>query len=139
LVASEVAERQPIRARAAQVYRVQRRKPNGYEGEICRDHHSASTSSCRAGGAALEGPVHGGPGHGEQFGQIDDFLADLANAYKPPSTIRAYRGDLIAFAAHHDGEIAGVTAAPVRSPATIRNRNDSRPVCPLEITTYRIR
>ena len=27
-----------------------RRKPNRYEGEICRDHHSASTSSCRAGG-----------------------------------------------------------------------------------------
>ena len=24
--------------------------------------------------AALEGPVHGGPGHGEQFGQIDDGL-----------------------------------------------------------------
>ena len=40
--------------------------------EVCRDRHSASTSSCRAGGAALEGPVHGGPGHGEQFRQIGD-------------------------------------------------------------------
>ena len=34
---------------------------------------------------------------------IDDFLTDLANANKPRNTIRAYRGDLIAFAAHHDG------------------------------------
>ena len=40
--------------------------------EVCRDRHSASTSSCRAGGAVLEGPVHGGPGHGEQLGQIGD-------------------------------------------------------------------
>jgi hypothetical protein len=29
---------------------------------------------------------------------IDDFLTDLANANKPRNTIRAYRGDLIAFA-----------------------------------------
>ena len=53
----------------ARGYRVQAPKPNGYVGEVCRGHHSASTSSCRAGGAALEGPVHGGPGHGEQFGR----------------------------------------------------------------------
>ena len=46
---------------------------------------------------------------------IDDFLADLANANKPRNTIRAYRGDLIAFAAHHDGDIARLTAAPVRA------------------------
>jgi integrase len=46
---------------------------------------------------------------------IDDFLADLANANKPRNTIRAYRGDLISFAAHHDGEISGLTAAPVRA------------------------
>ena len=46
---------------------------------------------------------------------IDDFLADLANANKPRNTIRAYRGDLIAFAAHHDGEVAALTAAPVRA------------------------
>ena len=42
---------------------------------------------------------------------IDDFLTDLANANKPRNTIRAYRGDLVAFAAHHDGEIGGITAA----------------------------
>src|SRR5258707_9057228 len=46
---------------------------------------------------------------------IDDFLTDLANANKPRNTIRAYRGDLTGFAAHHDGEIAGLTAAPVRA------------------------
>jgi integrase/recombinase XerC/integrase/recombinase XerD len=46
---------------------------------------------------------------------IDNFLTDLANANKPRNTIRAYRGDLIGFAAHHDGEIAGLTAAPVRA------------------------
>jgi integrase/recombinase XerD len=46
---------------------------------------------------------------------IDDFLTDLANANKPRNTIRAYRGDLIAFAAHHDGDIAALTAAPVRA------------------------
>src|SRR5262245_27358732 len=47
--------------------------------------------------------------------KIDDFLTDLANANKPRNTIRAYRGDLIAFAAHHDGEIGELTAAPVRA------------------------
>jgi len=46
---------------------------------------------------------------------IDDFLTDLANANRPRNTIRAYRGDLIRFAAHHDGDIAGLTAAPVRA------------------------
>ncbi|MGH3210568.1 MAG: site-specific integrase [Trebonia sp.] len=46
---------------------------------------------------------------------IDGFLTDLANANKPRNTIRAYRGDLVAFAAHHDGEIGEVTAAPVRA------------------------
>src|ERR1035438_9368624 len=48
-------------------------------------------------------------------GHIDDFLGDLANANKPRNTIRAYRGDLIAFAAHHHGEVADLTAAPVRA------------------------
>jgi len=38
---------------------------------------------------------------------------DPANANGPRNTIHAYRGDLIAFAAHHDGEIAGLTEAPV--------------------------
>src|ERR1700731_366007 len=46
---------------------------------------------------------------------IDDFLTDLANANKPRNTIRAYRSDLIAFAAHHDGEIAALTAVPIRA------------------------
>ena len=46
---------------------------------------------------------------------IDDFLADLANANKPRNTIRAYRGDLTGFAAHHDGDIGELTAAPVRA------------------------
>ncbi len=46
---------------------------------------------------------------------IDDFLTDLANANKPRNTIRAYRSDLIGFAAHHDGDIAGLSAAPIRA------------------------
>lgn len=54
------------------------------------------------------------PGH-PLAAHIDDFLTDLANANKPRNTIRAYRGDLVAFAAHHDGEIGGITAAPVRA------------------------
>src|SRR5450755_5075890 len=54
------------------------------------------------------------PGH-PLARHIDDFLTDLANANKPRNTIRAYRGDLIAFAACHDGEIADLTAAPVRA------------------------
>jgi hypothetical protein len=54
------------------------------------------------------------PGH-PLARHIDDFLIDLANANKPRNTIRAYRGDLIAFAAYHDGEIGDLTAAPVRA------------------------
>jgi len=54
------------------------------------------------------------PGH-PLARHIDDFLTDLANANKPRNTIRAYRGDLIAFAAHHDGDIPAITAAPVRA------------------------
>src|SRR5271165_3790678 len=54
------------------------------------------------------------PGH-PLARHIDDFLTDLANANKPRNTIRAYRGDLIAFASHYDGEVAGLTAAPVRA------------------------
>src|SRR5260370_30023008 len=53
------------------------------------------------------------PGH-PLARHIDDFLTDLANANKPRNTIRAYRGDLIAFASHHDGDIAGLSAVPVR-------------------------
>ena len=54
------------------------------------------------------------PGH-PLARHIDDFLTDLANANRPRNTIRAYRGDLIAFAAHHDGDITDITAAPVRA------------------------
>lgn len=46
---------------------------------------------------------------------LDDFLTDLANAGASAHTRRAYRGDLIAFAAHHGEEIAELTAAPVRA------------------------
>jgi integrase/recombinase XerD len=54
------------------------------------------------------------PGH-PLARHIDDFLTDLANANKPRNTIRAYPGDLIPFAACHDGEIGELTAAPVRA------------------------
>src|SRR6266581_3828060 len=54
------------------------------------------------------------PGH-PLARHIDDFLTDLANANKPRNTIRAYRGDLIAFAAWHDDEIGALSAAPVRT------------------------
>src|SRR6516164_10120186 len=46
---------------------------------------------------------------------IDDFLTDLANANKSRQTVRAYRGDLIAFAAYHDREIGELTAVPIRA------------------------
>lgn len=46
---------------------------------------------------------------------FDDFLTDLRNGNASDHTIRAYRGDLLAFAAHHDGETAALTAAPVRA------------------------
>uniref|UniRef100_UPI003F4912A4 tyrosine-type recombinase/integrase n=1 Tax=Streptosporangium sp. CA-256172 TaxID=3240076 RepID=UPI003F4912A4 len=46
---------------------------------------------------------------------LDDFLTDLANAGKSAHTRRAYRSDLIAFAAHHGEELAELTAAPVRA------------------------
>src|SRR5579863_8049829 len=54
------------------------------------------------------------PGH-PLARHIDDFLTDLANVNKPRNTIRAYRSDLIAFAAHHDGETGSITAVPVRA------------------------
>jgi len=46
---------------------------------------------------------------------LGDFLTDLSNANASGQTIRAYRGDLIRFAGHHDGEIGALTAAPVRA------------------------
>ncbi|MET9243017.1 tyrosine-type recombinase/integrase [Nonomuraea sp. NPDC003709] len=46
---------------------------------------------------------------------LNDFLTDLANAGASAHTRRAYRGDLIAFAAHHGEELGELTAAPVRA------------------------
>ncbi len=46
---------------------------------------------------------------------LGDFLTDLGNANSSAQTIRAYRGDLFHFAAHHDGEIGELDAAPVRA------------------------
>ncbi|MEU8901325.1 tyrosine-type recombinase/integrase [Nocardia sp. NPDC048505] len=46
---------------------------------------------------------------------IEDFLTDLTNANKPPNTIRAYRGDLAAFAEHYDGDLAMMGVEPVRA------------------------
>src|SRR6266702_1974659 len=54
------------------------------------------------------------PGH-PLARHVDDFLTDLANANKPRNTIRAYRGDLIAFAAHHDAGPKELSAAPVHA------------------------
>ncbi|MEV0825035.1 site-specific integrase [Nonomuraea rubra] len=46
---------------------------------------------------------------------LDDFLTGLANAGASAHTRRAYRGDLIAFAAHYGEEIAKLTATPIRA------------------------
>ncbi|GAA3617924.1 tyrosine recombinase XerC [Nonomuraea rosea] len=46
---------------------------------------------------------------------LDDFLTDLANAGASAHTRRAYRGDLIAFAAHYGEEIGELTATPIRA------------------------
>ncbi|MBF6102193.1 tyrosine-type recombinase/integrase [Nocardia cyriacigeorgica] len=46
---------------------------------------------------------------------IEAFLTDLANANRPANTLRAYRGDLTAFAEHVDGGAAAVDVAAVRS------------------------
>jgi integrase/recombinase XerC/integrase/recombinase XerD len=46
---------------------------------------------------------------------IGAFLTDLSNANASTQTIRAYRGDLVGFAGHADGEIGELSAAPVRA------------------------
>ncbi|BCY11121.1 hypothetical protein L3i22_062090 [Actinoplanes sp. L3-i22] len=46
---------------------------------------------------------------------IDAFLTDLANGTASAHTIRAYRGDLLQFAAHHDAGPGELTVAPVRA------------------------
>ncbi|MEU2035275.1 tyrosine-type recombinase/integrase [Nocardia amamiensis] len=42
-------------------------------------------------------------------------MTDLRNANKPANTIRAYRGDLTAFAQHYDGDLAVMGVEPVRA------------------------
>ncbi|MEV6252747.1 hypothetical protein ACIHAX_15865 [Nocardia sp. NPDC051929] len=54
---------------------------------------------------------------------IEDFLTDLANANRPADTLRAYRGDLTAFAEHYDGDLAGMGVNPVRVPVAQRLRS----------------
>lgn len=44
-----------------------------------------------------------------------DFLTDLTNSASSAHTVRAYRGDLVQFAAHVDGTASELTAAPVRA------------------------
>ncbi|WP_433235897.1 site-specific integrase [Streptosporangium sp. CA-135522] len=44
-----------------------------------------------------------------------DFLTDLADTGASPHTRRAYRGNLVAFAAHHGEEIDALTAASIRA------------------------
>jgi integrase/recombinase XerD len=46
---------------------------------------------------------------------LNEFLTDLRNGNASVHTIRAYRGDLLAFAAHHDAGPGELTAAPVRT------------------------
>ncbi|WP_406314612.1 tyrosine-type recombinase/integrase [Streptosporangium sp. NBC_01639] len=45
---------------------------------------------------------------------LDDFLTDCKNANGSAHTLRAYRGDLLQFFAHHDDEVSELTAAPIR-------------------------
>jgi len=46
---------------------------------------------------------------------LSDFLTDLGNANASAHTIQDYRGDLLQFAAHDDGEIGDLSAGPVRA------------------------
>jgi integrase/recombinase XerC/integrase/recombinase XerD len=79
-----------------------------------RQHPSIPGYLATAGTPAERAALDALPGH-PLAAHIDDFLTDLANANKPRNTIRAYRGDLIAFAACHDGGVEAITAAPVRA------------------------
>jgi hypothetical protein len=64
---------------------------------------------------------------------LDDFLIALANADASPHTRRAYRSDLIAFAAHHGEEIGALRAAPVRG----KSNGNCRQAQPVR-TTYKM-
>jgi integrase/recombinase XerD len=46
---------------------------------------------------------------------LDGFLTDQKNANASAHTVRAYRGDLLQFTAHCDGELADLTADPIRA------------------------
>ncbi|GAA4102716.1 tyrosine-type recombinase/integrase [Nonomuraea soli] len=46
---------------------------------------------------------------------LDDFLTDKRNAGASGQTIRAYRGDLLQFIAHVDGDLSELTATPIRA------------------------
>ena len=46
---------------------------------------------------------------------LDDFLTDQKNANASAHTVRAYRGDLLQFTAYCDGELADLTADPIRA------------------------
>ncbi|GAA4102982.1 tyrosine-type recombinase/integrase [Nonomuraea soli] len=46
---------------------------------------------------------------------LNDFLTDKRKAGASGQTIRAYRGDLIQFTAHVDGDLAELSAAPIRA------------------------
>lgn len=66
--------------------------------------------------AAMHPVMIGEPGQPEPLARhVCDFLTDLANAGASGHTLRAYRGDLALFAAHHGGEIADLDAATVRA------------------------
>ena len=57
----------------------------------------------------LLGPAHPLARH------IGEFLTDLTNTNASRHTLRAYRGDLTQFAAHHDEPVGALTATPVRA------------------------
>lgn len=57
---------------------------------------------------------HLGPSH-PLARAFDEFLTDLRNGNASAHTIRAYRGDLLAFAAHHDAGPGELSALPVRA------------------------
>jgi hypothetical protein len=46
---------------------------------------------------------------------LNDFLTDQKNAGASSHTLRAYRGDLLQFTAHCDGDLADLTADPIRA------------------------
>jgi integrase/recombinase XerC/integrase/recombinase XerD len=57
---------------------------------------------------------HLAPGH-PLARALDAFLTDLANGNASARTIRAYRGDPLQFAAHHDAGPGELTVVPVRA------------------------